>query len=186
MPPKAEAPVSDPTLSLSDADREVFQADFPGASITETSVEALPEWVIEGFGHWEVDRSEAFRVRHADGDETYVAFRKQDELGHLVTYLVDFRDETETGCGSVRVRLSEAEPVSCEGTYLFTNEAYRMEGLGERRLKLMNAICQTLFRQSLDSSTGITPEGKRRWEALVSQGDAIGYRMGEHQWYVFR
>ena len=52
----------------------------------------------------------------------------------------------------------------------FTNDGLRRQGLGTRRLTLLNELCKKFFKERLRSSTIRTDESTGVWENLVQKG----------------
>lgn len=59
----------------------------------------------------------------------------------------------------------------------FTNNEYRRQGLGRRRLELMNGITSQLYGQVLHSGLSIEPEAESIWQTLVDEGVAEPYQV---------
>lgn len=183
----------------------VFNEYFPAGRIEEVDFGELPKEVAERMHGMaklyllpeKFDPDEfgpAMMVSHADGGKTYFASYEKDyrEAGGGVeesTYLFDVDEGDEyAGFGEIRYSLSSDSGYFKEKPfvgYTVTEEEKSQKGLGLRRMAMMNAISRMAYGQPLYSDTVQSDQAKRLWEALVKQGDAVKFKEGDHDRYVF-
>ena len=193
---KAEAEPTDPAA--------VFNEFFPAGEIKEAKLADLPEAadILHKLAKMYLS-AEKFdpnrfgfvrRIDHADGGQTYLASYEKDygQAGGGVeesTYLIDVNEAGEY-CGYGEIRNSS----STDSEYLKdkpfvgytrTEKGKSQKGFGLRRLAMMNAVSHMLYGQPLYSDTVQSDRAQRLWEALVKQGDAIKFKEGDHDRYVF-
>jgi hypothetical protein len=196
---RSDAPEFDPTDPAA-----VFEEYFPAGEIKEVDLAELPEaarvlhklammylspekFDPDGFGP-------AKAIKHADGGQTYLASYEKDYGGasggvEESTYLIDV-DEAGDYCGYGEIRHS----VSSDSEYFKdkpfvgytrTEKGKGKKGLGLRRMAMMNAVSHMMYGQPLYSDTIQSEQAQRLWEALVKQGDAVKFKEGDHDRYVF-
>ncbi|MDQ5883583.1 MAG: hypothetical protein QG654_497 [Patescibacteria group bacterium] len=114
-----------------------------------------------------------FLLKHENGDITYVATQiKFDEYN---TYFFDTRDGEEIGHGELRfAKDSEDEFFKDKPFVGFTDteENFRRQGLGERRLLEMGAYSRQIYNLPIYSDTLISENAKALWNKFVSLGMA--------------
>lgn len=130
-----------------------------------------------------------FAVQHTNGDRTYLACQtKTYDTGDTesLTYFVDTRDGQDIGHSELRFNVSNPADYFKQKPfvgYTHTEEAFRRQGLGLRRLEEMNAFTQAHFHLPLYSDTLNAEEGL--WEDLVAQGRARKFKEGRKLRYAF-
>ena len=101
-------------------------------------------------------------------------------------YFFETRSDEQTGYSEMRLNTSnETEYFKNKPFIGITNtiSKFRKTGLGERRIKLMTAMSQTLYNEPLCSDTNISPSAKRLWEKLEERGEAEKFMEGDHDRY---
>ncbi len=168
---------------------ETFAEYYPQGSIEETN--SIPEGLMS------VLRSEYdsgpfenfYLIDHDNGEKTYVA--KKVKIYHLtrgslkLMGLIDVNeDNIHIGHGEIMVDNSEKEIYKDQPFVAYTDtvKKYRRQGLGMRRLYVMNALSQAFYQLPLYSGFAIKPSAEGVWQRLVEQGVAKIY---EDERFVF-
>jgi hypothetical protein len=184
---------------------KIFSEYFPEGRIEKINMTEVPEEALHFFefksgqflspndytlGNFE----NFFRVRHCDGKETFLAQQTKTypkgflEAGDTerLTYLVDMDGDKIIGRAELRLNLKCPE----EYTEYFkdkpfigwieTDKNLRGQGLGTRRIYLMNAYSRMLYGLPLYSDTVNSPEMENLWETLVRRGEARKFKEVEY------
>lgn len=184
-------------------EQERFQAYLPDHSIQSVELGVLPDQAIkvmeEKRRNWvsqeDYDRGMlegAHVIIHPDGNETYVATTTKIYSGDDVeesTYFIDMQGGSVAGYGELRKNLTKGGSYFTDKPlvgYTETEPTMRRQGLGLRRLEIMNAFSQMKYQLPLYSDTLLQPDAKRRWEELVQVGKAEKFKEGRHDRYVFK
>lgn len=129
-------------------------------------------------------------IHHRNGDITYVAQQTKtdsnDESTEQLTYFIETRNGEIIGHAEIRNHTSDPQPYFKDKPfvgYTYTEEPFRTQGLGTRRLLQMNAFTQAEYHLPLYSSTLNSEENL--WDHLVVKGLARAFREGKHRRYVF-
>lgn len=189
-------------LQNNNEEKDIFHEYFPAGEIEVARIEDLPSdvwYFFEKKSEAHLTKSEyqpksfsrLFRVRHKNGDVTYLAVQtkiyntKQD--AEELIYFADTRRDKMIGYSELHFNISSKSPyfknkplVSFTQTY----NNYVKQGLGTRRLFLMNAMTQMLYKLSLYSDTLNSPDMKKIWESLVKQGKASKFKENEYDRYA--
>jgi hypothetical protein len=131
---------------------------------------------------------------HFEGLETYVlpidVHADDAGVGEEVLYLVDTDAEGQkTGIGLVaKGRGGLARYQKPYVGYTETDETHRREGLGLRRLRLMNRLALREYDQPLhsDPNADVSDEAKAVWLKLVNSGEAEFFHDEEYPRFRFR
>ncbi len=147
---------------------DTFNYYFPKGKICGVQMADLPKIAINKFEgmsrrfilpeHYKKGNfKEFFKIDFEDGNQIYVTTQTKDED---LIYLIELDSEgNKLGHGEVRIDL-DYDPTYpkpyCFVGYIETEWDYRKRGLGERRLKVMNALSQILYGSPLNSGETIT------------------------------
>jgi hypothetical protein len=191
-------PPSEPRL-----EQERFQAYFPGHSIESAELASVPDQArqlmeekrgaLVSQENYTKGRLEGGHViTHPDGSRTYVATTKKiysmlDE--EESTYFVDMEGGSVLGYGELRKDLSKGGKYFTDKPfvgYTRTEAANVRQGLGLRRLEMMNAFSQMKYSLPLYSDTVMNTGATSRWEELVRAGKAEKFKEGREDRYVFK
>ncbi len=194
----SDVPISGDAPQESDA--EVFHRYFPAGRIEP--ITELPEaFIAEVKPYAEYDDQSVFdykkfqevsRISHDDGSTTFVARYAIDQmldgapLNPQNIFLVDIDKNGETvGSGYVASNnhpLYKGKPFV---GYTDTKSGFEKQGLGRRRLFVMNALSQMSYRLPLHSGLSPSAPATRIWDSLVTEGIAIKSPQGIQNGYVF-
>lgn len=162
------------------------------AGIVDIKPEALPPSVAENFEQI-VDLSnpgaaanQTFTPRvftlYLENDIlTYGATSFDDsdpeDVGHGVHLLHVKGENTVVGTGEMTLLLTNNAVYKDKpfANFTATNGEYQRQGLGHRRILELHAAALALHGLPLHSDISQSAEAKRRWEKLVSYGDAERY-----------
>jgi len=170
----------------------VFRQYFPESTIKPISLEEIPEEPLLDFERKSkqfIDKKDyvpgnfrrLFRISHADLSSTYVVTQTKTYTTiyndtELLAYLVDISDDSEIqGFGELRYNPFRQDDFFRDKPfvgYTETLEKYRKKGLGTRRLKIMNALSQSLYGLPLHSDVSLIGEAEAVWKGLVRGGVA--------------
>ena len=184
---------------------ERFSTYFENENIELVERGDLPEAVWEFFvgrhrqftppGGVDTSRLGEFqRVFLENGDIAYLASEEKQydgskESKEQCTYVYEARDGEKVGHGEIRWNDTSKDPFFVDKPFVGmtrTEEDFRREGLGLRRIKLMNAIAQMRYGKPLYSSTLMTREAKSVWGKLQEQGIAERFMEGDHERFVMQ
>lgn len=199
-----ETPEDINQLDKSSSNRELlarFNEFFKEGDIKELSIEDLPSDILKFFENnsakfippkdYEPENFKKFLlVNHENGDQTYIAnqTKKYDNKNvEDLSYLVDYRGGDNLGHAELRYNPSSDLEYFKDKPfvgYTGTEEKYQKQGLGRRRLFLMNALAKTLYNNPVYSDTVITDEAKSLWEKLVQENLAKKIKEGNEDRYV--
>jgi hypothetical protein len=191
---------------------EVFTHWLPNTQITTISPENIPEAALGVFE----DKSSCFidpetyrplnfnflyLIKHGGGDRTFVATQTKDlnDGPEQSAYVVDVDDDGQI-MGYSELRYVYDNPKDFFKGKPFeqwsgTEQEFTHRGLSTRRIFVMNALSQMLYRLPLYSSTHfvhhtndqderIQPQ-KIVWEKLVIKGFARKFKQGGYDRFVF-
>jgi hypothetical protein len=178
-----------------------FDKFFKEGDVKELQIEELPEDILKFFENNSARfilpkdyKPENFKnfllVNHENGDQTYIAnqTKKYDNKNvEDLSYLVDYRGEDNLGHAELRYNHSSDSEYFKDKPfvgYTVTEEKYQKQGLGRRRLFLMNALAETLYNNPVYSDTIITDEAKNLWEKLVQENLVKKIKEGDKDRYV--
>ncbi len=192
------------TTDFSEKQR-VFSEYFPDGEIEKVAVADVPEEVLHFFefksgqflssNDYKLGNFEGFfRVRHRGGKETFLAQQTKTypkgflEAGDTerLTYFVDMDGDKIIGRAELKLN------VKCPKEYLEyfkdkpfigwieTDKNLRKQGLGTRRMYLMNAYSRMLYGLPLYSDTVNSLPMESLWEKLVGEGRARKFKEVEY------
>ena len=181
-----------------------FNEFHPNGKIEEISLEEIPQNIMNYFearskrfilpkDYQEKDFEKTFTIHHDNHHKTYVAIQTKtyctDGDTEELTYLIDINEENKpVGYGEIRFNISNKDEYFINKPFVGstnTSKKNRRKGIGKRRLHVMNALCQTLYKNPLNSDTIISEDSKKLWEKLTQEGKSKMYKEGEHDRYVF-
>jgi hypothetical protein len=182
---------------------ETFRQYLPDAKIISITKDLVPFKIMEHFeSHSKLSNEEYYRlgnfsefylVMHSDDSKTFLARQTKtydtNRDTEEVTYLVDIdKQNVHVGHGEIRWNISNKSDFFKNRPlvgYTETYQDYRKQGLGLRRLLVMNAVSEMLYGLPLNSDILSHDNQERRWKRLVEQGKAIVYKQGTFYRYVF-
>lgn len=204
-----EAEVAPPPPSVNN---ESFQRHFPSGRVENVAYDKLPLKILSRFEAFRKKAAEiqgqgpltfkgVLSISHNNGDKSYVASlqerhlpkgqsSEQASMSFLDSYVIDANaDGVPTGNAVFR-RVTNTEDDSLKdkpyALLNLTDKDFREQGLGNRRLLLMNAVSRMLYGLPLHSDTSIANEAERRlWEKFVTQGKAKKYSQNGVDRYSF-
>lgn len=124
------------------------------------------------------------RFVHPDGDYSWLAQHDKtyDEYSEAVesnTYVFDTNPDNEiTGVGEIRFARSSDDPYFKDKLFVGwtkTELGFERQGLGRRRLLVMNMVSHALYGCALHSDTLLSEPAQRLWEGLVDESAASRY-----------
>lgn len=132
-------------------------------------------------------------IDHQSGDRTFAArqIKTYDTNGETeeLVYILDLdNEENEKGHAELRMNISNNDPYFKNKPfvgYTETEDDFRKQGLGARRLLIMNVFAKILYVLPLHSDTLISAEASSLWKRLVEEGKATTYLEGEHERFRF-
>jgi len=151
----------------------------------------LPEEYRRGDFH------QFFIVEPADSaDKVYVAhqtktYRGDKGVAERLVFLVEIRDSRNMGGGEIRFKFDSQENFFKDKPFVgFTYTEYDLckQGLGTRRIAMMNGLTKVLFGLPLHSDVfdAVRPkESESPWKIQVKFGNAVRYEYGERHRYCF-
>jgi hypothetical protein len=181
----------------------VFERFFPDGKIRAVKADQVPEEAMAFFerssslyinfqDYKRGNFSSFFVIEYADNLKTFLAQQTKtywngdmEELTHLIDLS---REMSKIGHGEIRMALHNRRKYFRNKPfvgYTETNSDMQGQGLGTRRLLVMNALCQMFYGLPLNSSTLVSELAKRRWERLATEGKARMYMEGKKQRFVF-
>lgn len=173
-------------------DTSKFTKEFPSGQIKSADFRDIPEKAAVLFDtrvsmrthkHEAGAFNSVFKIDHQEGGQTYVAQKRIiNDNGSAVdwTYLFDTDlHGRPQGYGEIVHGNSDKPFVG------YTFSEIKKQGLGQRRLKMMNAISTMLYDKPLHSASTISDSARGVWEKLVHEGVAERYMDEETQRYVF-
>ncbi len=183
--------------------KRIFSEFFKEGNIEKSDLSKIPPEVLEVFEGYsrrfilpeeykKGDFNDIFLIHHMNGDETYVAQQIKkfgDEFKEQNTYFVDTRNNEITGRGELRLGLeTEEEYYKDKPTvgYTFTKEDYQNQGLGKRRIEIMNAFSRMDHGLPLYSDTLMADKNAEKvWQSLEQKGKAKKIQEGDTYRYVY-
>jgi len=175
-----------------------------GPKIDTTAQVQIPNQVMEWFegrssllidprNYLQGNFSAFYVINHQSGDRTFAARQTKtyDTNGDTeeLVYLIDVdSDGIEEGHGEIRMNISNDDPYFKNKPfvgYTETEGGFRRQGLGTRRLLMMNTFTQMLYDLPLHSDTLIADDARRLWERLAVEGKAIKYPEGQNERFRF-
>lgn len=184
-----------------DLDSVLFMELFPEGEITEIKESLVPKVVLDIFERksGELISKEKYRpgnfehyfiIKHSSGDRTYLAQQTKtydtNKDTERLTYFVDMRGEEIVGRSELRSNISHPDPYFIDKPFVGntrTEERFRKQGLGRRRLLAMNAYSEAMYRLPLYSDT--LNRETSIWEVLVQEGLARKFKEGKNMRYCF-
>lgn len=146
---------------------EVFNKYFPWGKIEILPYDAFPADFKSIVDIPNNRRAITFAINHDDGSKTYGV---DDSLLERL-YLHDEGSSGEyIGRGELDHRIIEDEITPIVGDTLTAN--HKHEGFGARRIKIMNALSQMLYKKPLTSGIITHKYENQVWERLVLEGKA--------------
>jgi hypothetical protein len=208
----SERPLTYPEFSKAQID--TFTTWLPGVSITVTDLNLMPRAVQEHFesksrrfihpkNYRPGDFEACFLIVHADGTCTYVASQEKIysqggfESMEKLTYFFDAgTDDEYQGHAELRYAPYSLDSFFYQKPFVGwtkTEDSLLRQGLGLRRLMMMNAYSQMMYSLPLHSDTLMIPSADPKgspprgvWEKLVRQGRAVMYREGDKDRFMFK
>jgi hypothetical protein len=176
-----------------------FHDHFPEGNIQVIGKEDVPEIVMEHFekrsamyilpDNYHPGNFEAFYlIIHDNGDKTYLAkqtkvYEENDCDSNI--YSFDIRGSEALGYGRVLNNLTNKkmknQPIV---EYFRTFKSFHKQGLGTRRLFMLNALARAFYGAPLNSSTTFSTS-KSLWEKLERDGKVKKVKWGNFDNYVF-
>lgn len=195
-------------LELIPGQLERFYTYFPDAHIEVIYNSALvPQTAMEFFeGHSKClilpedyhprNFMAYFAISHANGDIAHAAQQTKIYSGSNnetedLTYLYETRVGNKIGHGEIRMNYKNSRYFASKPFVGFTKteDDFLRQGLGIRRLKVMNGLTQMLYGLPLNSDTLLTDSARQVWLKLIGYGIAKKYSEpyigGEHERYAF-
>jgi len=147
---------------------ETFAAHFSSGRIATVSYDTFPNEFRNQVDIPSNRRALTFVITHADGGKTYGV---KDSLMDRI-YLHD-RSDTDKylGHGEIDYETFDGENKPTVGDS-FTAVQDRKNGLGTRRLNMMDALSRMVYQTPLTSGVIIHDSEKNLWEKLVENGKA--------------
>lgn len=179
-----------------------FSELFPEGAMSQIKETDAPEAAMEVFEHKSaqfINRDKYrprnfefyFVINHVNGDRTYLAQQTKtydtNKDTERLTYFVDMRGNQVLGYSELRNNISNLREYFRDKPfvgYTETEKDFRNQGLGTRRLLLMNAFSGAQYSLPLNSDT-LNSEVSV-WEDLVQKGQAQKFQEGEHLRYSFK
>lgn len=184
--------------------QECFCNYFPYGHITMLTTDLIPKTAMHFFERMSAmfilpekykkgNFNSFFVIFHDDGSRTYLATQDKTYWNKQAENLVYFADITQSGLlvgnGEMRNSTTKKSDYFKDKPFVGstnTKENVRRNGLGTRRLLMMNAVSQMLYGLSLNSSTTIIDNAEIRiWERLTTNGAAREYSEGKMRRFVF-
>ncbi len=168
--------------------KDDFCKFFRGSSIEEIDLNNIPKEAMTFFeNHSELLISSKdykpgnfeffFLIKHSNGDITYLAQQTKnyhEKVGiERLTYFWETRNKENIGHGELRYNISDKDEFFKNKPFVGfseTEKEFQKQGLGKRRLLLMNAYSQMLYQLPLYSSDIITPKAENIWVQLEGEG----------------
>lgn len=146
--------------------RESFGLYFPHATVEPIDFGELP-YNIKRHIQRERDCRLIFRLLHSDDlSRSFVVHDHSNQ-----TILLQDRNKGNRYIGEGYIYINPDDDIPTVG-YTFTAERFRRQGIGTRRLLVMNALSQAIFGAPLSSSTHPMPLQRSIWEGLVRKEQA--------------
>lgn len=147
--------------------KDVFGLCLPSSDIKPVGYNDLPKGLQK-----QMDSEEncglTFKVLHIDNSTTYVS----EFVGFDLFFFQDRNAQNRyTGEGRIYVESGEESEIPVVG-YTWTSEKFRKQGLGRRRLFIMNATSKARYDNALSSSGSPRISQRSIWEKLVKEGIA--------------
>lgn len=164
---------------------ETFAEYYSHGSIEEIG-KVLPTEVVEHFDkenclyiplkdYFFSNFASFYLIDHNNQERTYIANEIRETQSNKIGSmgLIDVnQSDMPVGYGEVDFgRFSFLEGKFFVG-YTETFPEFQKQGLGTRRLYVMNALCQAFYQSPLNSGFGLGLGAERLWERLVEQGVA--------------
>lgn len=147
---------------------EAFATYFSSGRIATASYDTFPNEFRNETNIPSYRRALTFEIAHDDGGKTYGV---RDSLIDRI-YLHDRSDTDEyLGRGEIDHKTFDGENKPTVGDSVTTVQ-HRKNGLGMRRLKLMNALSRMVYQTPLTSGVIIHNSEKDLWEKLVGDDKA--------------
>ena len=170
--------MSEANQAQSYSEQQITTAYMPPA-VREYLDSELNSWTEE---KWLADTPSLI---HFEGSDSYVMpihanIDARGGVGEEVVFVVD-TDESgnKIGMGLLGFGVGDHPPALKKPyvAYTQTEQGRRQEGLGTRRLRLMNQLALRLFDQPLNSDpeSDLSIEAMYTWQKLVRAGEAEGY-----------
>jgi len=172
---------------------DLFNQYYPQGIISETQLELLPKSALNQFegyskrfilpkeykkGNFE----QLYKIQYNNNDQTFVA--TQNKTFDLI-YLIDTNQENiKTGHGEIIIRRNHnltniPDPCGLVA-FIGTDDNFTRQGLGERRLCVMNALSQSLHNVPLYISGIIKSTGEPFFEKMSEKGLITLQQINEH------
>lgn len=167
---------------------ERFNEFFKNGEIKEISIDEVPPHVRERFEGYSCkyilhedyvpnNFSGVYLLTHENGDETYIAeqikvYEKSIGTIEQLSYYIEMRGDTEIGHGEMRKDIGVA-PIFDGNPFIGftgTEEDFRHQRLGERRLNAMNTFAQVRYGKPLYSGDTVSPEARGMFEKYAKEG----------------
>lgn len=173
----------------SSGDTERFAKLFSGGELLEVNIDDIPPAVMqrfEGYSKMYILRDEyqpnnftgVFVLSHNNGDRTYIAeqikvYDQTSKATEQLAYYIEMRGDIEIGHGELRKDISEKPILDGEPFigFIETEEQYKHQGLGARRLNMMNAFAQLRYGKPLNAGDTISDDARGMFEAMATEGE---------------
>lgn len=151
--------------------RELFTVHLPITSIAPISYDNLPGSLKRYIGSKE-NCGLSFKVVHPDSGITLVAEHSDFEV-----FFLQDRNKSDryVGEGQIYVECGSESEIPIVG-YTYTSKWARQQGLGTRRLFIMNTVSRLAFDSPVSSSASPRPTQRSIWEKLVEKEIAENYQ----------
>ena len=160
---------------------ENFALYFPHAAIESISYNDLPYRIRKNLDGKD-DCGLALQITHLDLSKTFVG----ENLSLEAVFLQDRDSKNKyAGEGQIFLEAGNDEPDIPVVGFTFTALKYRRNGLGKRRLQIMDAVTRSLYQDPLYSSGSPRPEQRSIWEHLVNEEIAEIVKWQETKRYKF-
>lgn len=181
---KIEMPVAETSYQKA----ESFKEYFPEAKFTKVGIMDVPDNVVELM----ISRSEMFvspedsqplidfySVEYKNGDISYISthikqYRYPDIVDKML-YVVDSRHGDLMGYADVSFQIEGENTCDEQPFILFirTNDEFRRQGIGKRRLLTINVLSKMFFDSPIYSGGPITDKMRSIWEKMADNDEAI-------------
>lgn len=168
---------------------EKFNEYFPDGVISEISLAdmsaAAKEFLVSYRSTFLAPRNEVanplgrvFRVAHNGGDVTYAATHEKNfnNPEHSVSFIYTYDERGDEMTGFAEAALDHANSdYFIDKPYIFyieTEEGFKQQGLGERKMSVLNACSRAMFGLPLYSGGPNSFGMLRRWSRLIQNGQA--------------
>lgn len=178
--------------------KAIFERHFSGI-LEQIGIDQIPEEVMKKFEGYsarfispqdykEKNFDSFFKITHDNKDETYIAKQLKElanadeKIKEEDTYFIDTRDQFIIGNGELRFDMSLRDGGFLRKPfigYTGTTENYQRQGLGVRRIEVMNAFSEMHYNSPVYSDSLLSPSAEKVWEFLQTSGHAEKIQEGD-------